>query len=121
MSHLSIVREAAPSPGRSAIQLMAEAKAAGEQQVTLFLGTLQLAIQQAREIVDGGDVYPAGVRDVASRLAEHSAWQAQSIVAIKRTPARDDAEVVKRSPELEAIDVDDQAPEELAIEHELSA
>lgn len=120
MSHLSIVRDTAPSPGRSAIQLMAEAKAAGEQQVTLFLGTLQLAIQQAREIVDGGDVYPAGVRDVAGRLAEHSAWQAQSIVAIMRTPSRDDSEV-RRMPDLEAVDAEEVTPEDLPIERELSA
>jgi hypothetical protein len=87
MSHLNVVSDAASSPGRAAIQLMEQARSAGEQQVTALLQTLEIAIRQANEVVDGGDVYPAGVRDVAAKLAEHNAHKAQSIVSIMRPSA----------------------------------
>ena len=84
MSHLSVVSEGSQSPGRLAIQLLAEAKAAGEQQITAMLQTLELLVHQASEVVDGGDVYPAGVREVAAKLAEHNVCKAQSIYSIMR-------------------------------------
>jgi hypothetical protein len=84
MVHLSVVSQPAATPGRTAIQLMAEAKAAGEQQVAALMRTLELAVAQANEIVEGGEVYPAGVRDAAARFAEHTVFKAQSISAIMR-------------------------------------
>jgi hypothetical protein len=84
MSHLALAPESPKSPGRRAIDLMQEAKAAGDQQVTSFLQTLELACRQAAEIASGGEVYPAGVRDVAAKLAEHTAYKAQSIYSIMR-------------------------------------
>jgi hypothetical protein len=86
MSPLSVVAEAQDSPGRRAIQLMREAQAAGDEQVAALLQTLDLAVRQAREIVAGGDVYPAGVRDLTERLAEHVGYRAQAIAAIMRPP-----------------------------------
>lgn len=61
---------------------MQAAKAAGEEQVADFLSTLELVIRQAREITDGGEAYPAGIRDICSKLIEHTAYRAQSIHAI---------------------------------------
>lgn len=87
MVHLSIVASAGQTPGRTAIQLMAEARAAGEQQVASLLRTLELAVAQANEIMEGGDVYPAGVRDAAARFAENTAFKVQSIAAIMRPPS----------------------------------
>ena len=84
MVHLSVVSQPATTPGRSAIQLMAEARAAGEQQVAALMRTLELAVAQANEIVEGGEVYPAGVRDAAARFAENTVFKAQSISAIMR-------------------------------------
>ena len=85
MSQLSLVPDIDDDfPGRRAAQLMRMAKAAGEQQVTNWLKTLELVILQAQEIVNGGDVYPAGVRDIASKLVEYNAYKAQSIYSIMR-------------------------------------
>ena len=92
MVHLSIVTGSGPTPGRTAIQLMAEARAAGEQQVAVLLQTLELAVAQANEIIEGGDVYPAGVRDAAARFAENTIFKAQSISAIMRPQAAPAAE-----------------------------
>jgi hypothetical protein len=64
--------------------LMREARAAGEEQVTEFLATLEVVVRQAQEIADGGDVYPAGVRDVCAKLVEHTGYRAQAIYSIMR-------------------------------------
>jgi hypothetical protein len=72
------------SSGQRAIALFHEAKAAGEEHVTVFLQTLELVVKQAREIVDGKEVYPAGVRDICEKLTEHSASRAQAIFSIMR-------------------------------------
>lgn len=90
MSFLSLVPETPPSPGRTAIELMNEAKAAGDQQVTALLRTVEQVITQAHEIVEGGDIYPAGVRDAAFKLAEQAAYKAQAIVAIMRPQSQTD-------------------------------
>lgn len=76
--------ERASSSGQRAIALFHEAKAAGEEHVTVFLQTLELVVKQAREIVDGKEVYPAGVRDICEKLTEHSASRAQAIFSIMR-------------------------------------
>src|SRR4051812_35327291 len=70
--------------GQRAIDLFNEAKAAGEEHVTTFLQTLELAVRQAHEIVDGKEVYPAGVRDICEKLTEYSANRAQAIFSIMR-------------------------------------
>jgi hypothetical protein len=101
MPPLSVVAEAADSPGRRAIQLMREARAAGDEQVADLLQTLDLAVRQAREIVAGGDVYPAGVRDLAERLAEHTGYRAQAIAAIMRPPPLELCEAFASSPPTE--------------------
>lgn len=77
-------RERTESSGLRAIALFNEAKAAGEEHVTVFLKTLELVVKQAREIVDGREVYPAGVRDICEKLTEHSASRAQAIFSIMR-------------------------------------
>ena len=91
MSHLTLASDASNSPGRRAIELLREAKAAGDQQVTAFLQTLEISCRQAAEIAAGGEVYPAGVRDLVSKLAEHTTYKAQSIYSIMR-PARSPVE-----------------------------
>lgn len=96
-SHLTLVA-GTESPGKRAILLMAEAKAAGQEQVTLLLQTLEALVRQTTEIVDGGEVYPAGVRDACEKLAEHTASRAQSICAIMRstTQTRSDIHLPER-------------------------
>ena len=70
------------SPGSDAIRLFQQARAAGEAQVREFLATVELAVQQARWIIDGGDVYPAGVRDACEKLSEHMIAKAQTISSL---------------------------------------
>ena len=42
---------------------------------------------QAREVAEGGDAYPAGVRDLASRLAEDLETRSQQIqILMARSP-----------------------------------
>ncbi|RYE71627.1 MAG: hypothetical protein EOO81_05485 [Oxalobacteraceae bacterium] len=72
------------SSGLRAIALFNQAKAAGEEHVTNFLHTIELAVKQAREIVDGKEVYPAGVRDICEKMVEYSASRAQAIFSIMR-------------------------------------
>ncbi|HTK36401.1 MAG TPA: hypothetical protein VL358_14110 [Caulobacteraceae bacterium] len=79
-----MIAEGRPSPGARAKQLMREAKAAGEEQVTDLLSTVELMIRQAREIADGGEIYPAGVRDICAKLIEHTGYRAQGVYAIMR-------------------------------------
>jgi hypothetical protein len=83
-TQLRLITEASPSPGARAIQLMRAAKAAGEEQVTDFLATVELMVRQAREIAEGGEAYPAGVRDICSKLIDHAGHRAQGIYAIMR-------------------------------------
>lgn len=84
MSLVQFASNASDSPGRRAIDLMQEAQAAGNQQIAAFLRTLELSCRQAAEIAAGGEAYPAGVRDLAARLADHTAHKAQSIYSIMR-------------------------------------
>ncbi|HTI66261.1 MAG TPA: hypothetical protein VL460_01810 [Caulobacteraceae bacterium] len=86
MANLTLVSEAPDSTGRRAIDLMRQARAAGDQHVTAYLQTLELACRQAEEIVAGGEAYPAGVRDLAEKLAEHTAYKAQAIYRIMHAP-----------------------------------
>ena len=70
------------SAGAHAILLFKQARAAGEEQVKEFLQTIDLAVEQARWIIDGGDVYPAGVRDACEKLSEHMICKAQTIASL---------------------------------------
>jgi hypothetical protein len=74
----------ADSPGLRVAELYKEARRAADDNVTRFLRALEAAIEQAREIGVGGEVYPAGVRDVCTRLSEQMAFRAQAIVNIMR-------------------------------------
>ena len=51
-------------------RLQAEARALALEQVEALEEVLLKAADMAREIADGGDAYPVGVREVAGRLAE---------------------------------------------------
>ena len=68
--HLSVVRIEDESPAARAQRLFAEAQSAALEQVVYLEHALDAAADIARAIADGGDIYPAGVRDLCSRLAE---------------------------------------------------
>lgn len=57
------------TPAQRASRLMAESKAAADEQVRDLLTGLARSAAMAAEIASGGDAYPAGVRDACARLA----------------------------------------------------
>jgi hypothetical protein len=63
-------------------RLQMEAKSLAHEQVEAFCDDLVLLAQRAADIAEGGDAYPAGVRDMASRLAADLPDRAQGLLAI---------------------------------------
>ncbi|MFT4911920.1 MAG: hypothetical protein ACI9YM_000493 [Brevundimonas sp.] len=62
--------------------LLQEARALALDQVHALETALQDAADLAREIADGGDAYPVGTREMASRLASDLPAKAEAIRAI---------------------------------------
>jgi hypothetical protein len=78
---LVVVRpaEAEETPAARALRLHAEAKGAALEQVHVVGESLAKVIGLAGEIAEGGDVYPAGVRELARRLVDDLAARAATL------------------------------------------
>jgi hypothetical protein len=63
-------------------RLQAEARQLAQSHVLALAAAITEANRLAQEIAEGGDAYPAGVRDLARRFAEESDMRVQSIEAI---------------------------------------
>ena len=63
-------------------RLQMEARALAAEQVEALERVLMQASAMAREIADGGDAYPVGTREMASRLASDLPAKAEAIRAI---------------------------------------
>ena len=63
-------------------RLQAEARALAIEQVEALEKLLVQAAGMAREISEGGDAYPVGAREIASRLAEDLPAKAETIKLI---------------------------------------
>jgi hypothetical protein len=63
-------------------QLQAEAKRLAGEHVDALRASLLQTQRIAEEIAQGGEAYPAGVRDIARRLAEDSVGRALNIEGI---------------------------------------
>ena len=63
-------------------RLQMEARALAIEQVEELERRLNDAASLAKEISDGGDAYPVGAREIASRLAEELPAKAETIKAI---------------------------------------
>ena len=63
-------------------RLQAEARALAVEQVEALEKLLNEAAVMAREISAGGDAYPVGAREIASRLAEDLPAKAETIKLI---------------------------------------
>jgi len=80
--------ESAPAPTTGASlservrALQAEARRLAGEHVEALAGSLLETQRLAAEIAEGGDIYPPGVRDLATRLCEESAAKAQTLAAI---------------------------------------
>ncbi len=68
--------------GERVKRLQAEAKALAVEQVEALERLLVEAAKMADEIAKGGDAYPVGAREIASRLAEDLPTKAETIKAI---------------------------------------
>ncbi|MEQ7156738.1 hypothetical protein [Brevundimonas aurifodinae] len=63
-------------------RLQQEARALALEEVEGLERLLAEAAAKAREIAEGGDAYPVGAREIASRLAEDLPMKAETIKAI---------------------------------------
>jgi hypothetical protein len=62
--------QAEPTPAERAQILMAEARAAALEHTRIVDAALRGVVARARDIAEGGDVYPAPIRDFCGRLAD---------------------------------------------------
>jgi hypothetical protein len=63
-------------------RLQEEARSLAREHVNALTKALIQVEQLSVEIAGGGEAYPAGVRDIARRLAEDTAARSQTIAAI---------------------------------------
>jgi hypothetical protein len=70
------------TPAERIRRLQAEAKILAREQVETLEKAMNGLAAQAREISVGGDAYPPGIREMASRLAEDLEAKAASMDAI---------------------------------------
>lgn len=63
-------------------RLQAEARMLATDQIEAFAEVLSKVAAMSKEIAEGGDAYPVGVRQLAERLAQSLPVQAQTLQAI---------------------------------------
>lgn len=63
-------------------RLQAEAKQLAKDHIHALTAAITEAERMAAEIADGGDAYPAGVRDLARRFVEDAEARVQTLEAI---------------------------------------
>lgn len=82
--HLSVVQSAKTldNPSARANRLFAEAREAALEQVNMVGAGLGQVIALAAEIADGGEIYPAGVRDLCRRLGEELTAKSQTLESL---------------------------------------
>jgi len=68
--------------GAKARRLQAEAQAAARKHVLELMLSMSLAREHAREIAEGGDCYPAGIRSIARCIVEDLEGRAATLTAI---------------------------------------
>ena len=59
------------------VRLQQEAKTLAREQVEAMQSALRRASEIGREVADGGDAYPVGIRELASRLSDDLAERAR--------------------------------------------
>lgn len=70
------------TPSERVRRLQAEARALALEQVEALDAALATAAALARDIADGGDAYPVGARELASRLSSDLPTKAETLKAI---------------------------------------
>ena len=83
VSHLTVVRTEEPnSPAERARRLFAEAQAAAMEQVEQLEAALDAVIALSKSVAEGGDIYPAGVRELCRRTAEETSGRLLTLQAL---------------------------------------
>ncbi len=82
LTSIATVDRSIETPAERVRRLQAEARSLAAEQVEALADDLQRLGAQAAEIASGGEAYPAGVRDVAGRLASDLSDRAQLILVI---------------------------------------
>jgi len=70
-------------------RLQHEAHALAREQVEAYANDLIAMAQRAAEIAEGGEAYPIGVRELASRVADDLPQKAQSLMSIMNRAPHD--------------------------------
>lgn len=63
-------------------RLQAEAKSLARDHVLALCAAISEVERMAAEVAEGGDAYPAGVRDLARRFAEDAEARVQTLEAV---------------------------------------
>ena len=72
-----------PEPAAQRVRrLQQEARMLAREQVEILARDFNALALRAAEIADGGDAYPAGVREMASRIAADLPQKAQGLMSI---------------------------------------
>jgi hypothetical protein len=83
VSHLTVVRTEEPdSPAARARKLLAEAQAAAMEQIEQLEMALDAVVSLSKSVAEGGDIYPAGVRELCRRTAEDTAGRRLTLEAL---------------------------------------
>jgi hypothetical protein len=79
---LSLVESQPETPGARAQRMFEEARAVASEQVAALDAAMVQVRRLAGEIVDGGDLYPAGIRDVCRRMVEDLGWRSKTLTLL---------------------------------------
>lgn len=72
-----------PEPVAARVKrLQAEARGLARDHISAFSAALSDAQAMAAEIAEGGDAYPAGIRDLARRFAEDADARIQTLASL---------------------------------------
>ena len=85
--------------------LIQEARGLAAEQVTALEGAMAEVGLLASQVVEGGDIYPPGLREIARRLAEDAPWACQTLGVIRKRTLEPHAtpEIHLREPEARAV------------------
>ena len=76
------MNQGAETPAARAARHLAEARAAADAQIELLVSEMSVMHGVAQEIVDGGPIYPAGVRDLCGRFLEELESKAKTVESV---------------------------------------
>ena len=74
--------EAPSSPSERARLLMHAARAAAVEQLEALNAAIKVVRELSLEVIDGGDAYDVGIRDLAARLSEDLLWRGKNLEAL---------------------------------------